>query len=158
MMLGKVHKITAGFLVLFGIVFFYLARPLAFGSFSKPGTGFMPKLFSVLLTVFAVVNLLLELRRPDNEAEMLSQVDWKKALLYVFACAFYVLLLMTVGYLIATLVSLYLMIRFTGIKGRLVPILTTVGVAFFFYFVFYKLLAVPLPQVNPWLADLLPFI
>lgn len=158
MLLKKVNKLVSGFLVMFGIGFLYLARTLEFGSFAKPNTGFMPKLFSVLMITLAILNFIFEMCRPDQSIEMLQQVDWKKAGLYIGACVLYVVLLLTVGYLVATLATLFAMIKFTGIKGFLIPALTTIGVSGFFYFIFYKLLSVPLPQMAPCLSEILPFM
>jgi len=66
-------------------------------------------------------------------------------------------LLSTVGYLIGTVISLFLMIKFAGFKGYVIPLITSLAVSLFFYFVFYKLLSVPLPLVSEALLNVFPF-
>jgi hypothetical protein len=110
-----------------------------------------------MFIILAALNVLAEFKKPDTTSEELDSVDWKKAALFVFTCVLYVVLLSTVGYLIGTVISLFLMIKFTGFKGNLIPIITSLAVSLFFYFIFYKLLSVPLPLVSETLLNVLPF-
>lgn len=52
------------------------------------------------------------------------------------------------GYIIATPICLLAMIKFTGIKGWFIPILTTVLVTAFFYGVFNVVMGVYLPRIT----------
>jgi hypothetical protein len=49
------------------------------------------------------------------------------------------------------------MIKFAGFKGYVIPLITALAVSPFFYFVFYKLLSVPLPLVSEALLNVFPF-
>lgn len=148
-LLQKVNKITAVCLLIFGICYLYLGKDLPFGRWSAPNTGFMPRLSGIAMVVLATVNLILELRQPDEVPEELREVNWLKAYLYIGCCAVYVLMLaLGLGYVPSTLICLLAMIKFTGIKGWMVPIVTTVAVTFFFYGVFNRLLGVYLPRIT----------
>jgi predicted acyltransferase len=153
----KIYKLAACFLLIFGICYLVLVWKIPFGSFSKPNSGFLPKVSGVMFIILAALNVLAEFKKPDTTSEELDSVDWKKAALFVFTCVLYVVLLSTVGYLIGTVISLFLMIKFTGFKGNLIPIITSLAVSLFFYFIFYKLLSVPLPLVSETLLNVLPF-
>jgi hypothetical protein len=105
--LNKANKLIAVFLLLFGITFLFLSLKLPFGSFGNPKTGFMPKVFSIGMIIFSIINLFNELCKPDKTPVDLVCMDWKKVCLYFGSCILYVLLLTFFGYLPATLISLF---------------------------------------------------
>jgi hypothetical protein len=144
--LKKANKILAAFLLLFAIAFLYFSRNLNFGAFSSPKIGFMPKTFGVGMLFFAILNMIKELRKSDEVPNELVPVNWKKAGLYAADCVLYVILMIFFGYLPSTLICLFLMIKFTGIKGYVIPAITTLAVSLFFFGVFNVLLHVPLPR------------
>ena len=147
--LQKNNKIIAVCLVLFALAYLFAARNMNFGSWSSPKTGFMPKVSGVGMLIFSAINLVGDWRKPDEIPEELREVNWVKAFLYIGACAVYVILLSAgVGYLIATPVCLLAMIKFTGIKGWKIPIVTTVLVTAFFYGVFHVVMGVYLPRID----------
>lgn len=128
----------------FGCAYLFLANDLPFGSVSKPLTGFMPKLFGAALVILALINAFIELRKPTEKNGELEQVDRKKAVLFVVTCIGYVVFLKFIGYLFATIIALFCFIKFTGMKGWKAPLIVSISVSVFFYFVFVKLLSVPL--------------
>ncbi len=145
--LKKTDKIIAVCLVLFGLLYLYLARSLPFGTWNSPKTGFLPKLSGVLMVGFSVINLIFELRKPDEVPDDLKEVDWLKALLYILVCGTYVgMLELGFGYIVATPICLFLMIKFTGVKGWVKLLLTTVLVTALFYGVFHMIMGVYLPR------------
>ena len=148
-LLKKTNKIIAVSLVTIGILYLYLGRALKFGSWQSPKTGFMPKVAGVAMVFLAVINAMVELRKEDEIPEELKSVNWIKAFLYIFTCAAYVFMLqLGFGYVIATLICLLAMIKFTGIKGWFIPIMTTVLVTAFFYGVFNVIMGVYLPRIT----------
>lgn len=145
--LGKTNKIIAACIVLFGLFYLYTGRTLAFGSFVSPRTGFLPRVSGIAMVFLAVINLILELFKKDEVPEELREVNWLKALLYILCCALYVAMLTWgFGYIISTLVCLLATIKFTGIKGWVVPIITTIAVTFFFYGIFHSVMGVYFPR------------
>lgn len=146
-LLKKTDKILSVLILLFGIAYLYAGRNLNFGSFASPKTGFLPRISSIAMIALSIVNIVLEARKPDEVPEEFVQVNWLKAFLYIGTCAVYVLMMeMGLGYLIATPICLLAMIKFTGIKGWTVPILTTAIVTAFFYGVFNVVMGVYLPR------------
>ena len=147
--LQKTNKIIASCLVLFAVWYLFVARNMKFGSWNSPKTGFMPKVAGVGMLFFAFINLIAEWRKPDEIPEELREVDWIKAVLYIGTCIVYVAMQrLGFGYLIATPVCLLAMIKFTGIKGWKVPIITTILVTAFFYGVFHVVMGVYLPRID----------
>lgn len=145
--LGKTNKIIAACIVLFGLFYLYVGRTLTFGSFVSPRTGFLPRVSGIVMVFLAVINLIIELFRKDAVPDELKDVNWLKALLYILTCALYVAMLTWgFGYIISTLVCLFAMIKFTGIRGWIIPIITTLAVTFFFYGVFHSIMGVYFPR------------
>lgn len=145
--LRKTNKIISVCLVLFGIAYLVAASGLDFGSWSSPNTGFMPKVSGTAMVALAIINMVGEFRKPDEIPEELKQVQWIKAFLYIGCCALYVLMLeLGFGYVVATPLCLLGMIKATGIKGWMVPVVTTVAVTAFFYGVFKVIMGVYLPR------------
>lgn len=148
-LLKKTNKIVSVTLVLIGILYLYLGRNLRFGSWASPKTGFMPRVAGVAMVFLSVINAIVELRKEDEIPEELRAVNWLKAFLYIFTCFAYVFMLqLGFGYIIATPICLLAMIKFTGIKGWFIPILTTVLVTAFFYGVFNVVMGVYLPRIT----------
>ena len=148
-LLKKTNKIISVTLVLIGIIYLYLGRNLRFGSWASPKTVFMPRVAGVAMVFLSVINAIVELRKEDEIPEELRAVNWLKALLYIFTWFAYVFMLqLGFGYIIATPICLLAMIKFTGIKGWFIPILTTVLVTAFFYGVFNVVMGVYLPRIT----------
>ena len=148
-LLKKHNKIIAVCLVLFGVLYLYAGRSLSFGAWSSPQTGFMPKVSGVGMVILALINLITEMRQEDEVPEDLRQMNWWKAFLYIATCAVYVgMLQIGFGYVIATPICLFAMIKFTGIKSWRVPILTSLIVTLFFYGIFNVIMGVYLPRVS----------
>ena len=145
-MLIFIRKIIAVMLIIFGLTFLIFAQDLEFGSFVAPRPGFMPKVFSSIMILLSIFNLVNEWRINNSVPEDLRNVIWLRAGLFIISCVLYVVLLKVIGYLPATLIALFIMIKFTGIKGWLGPILATLGVSFGFWIIFTKILSVPLPK------------
>jgi len=147
--LKKTNKIISVCLVLFGIAYLVAAKDLKFGAWNAPNTGFMPKVAGTAMVILALVNMVIELRKPEEIPEELREVNWCKAFLYIGCCAVYVLMLQVgLGYIIATPICLLAMIKCTGIKGWIVPVITTVVVTAFFYGVFNVIMGVYLPRIE----------
>ena len=107
----------------------------------------MPRVSGIVMVFLAVINLIIELFRKDAVPDELKDVNWLKALLYILTCALYVAMLTWgFGYIISTLVCLFAMIKFTGIRGWIIPIITTLAVTFFFYGVFHSIMGVYFPR------------
>lgn len=150
-------KIISVCLLVFSITYLYLGRSLEFGSFAAPKNGFLPKLIGILAVVLTMINVIIEIRKPAEENAEFKKTNPKKALLFITGCLIYLVLLNYIGYLVATLIALFLLIKFTGIKGWVAPLLVSVGVSVSFFLIFSKLLSVPLPSPKA-VADVLLFL
>ncbi len=144
--LSRMNKIVALALLLFGIVVFFTSRhDLKFGSFAKPQGGFAPTIFSVGLIVFSAVNLGIELFKENQIPEKLAEVDWKKWLYYTILCSIYVFLIKKVGFAVDTFICLFAMLKLTGQKGYLKPVLISAVFSILVWALFTYAMNVPLP-------------
>lgn len=142
----KTYKIVAILILLFGIIALAFSLKLPFGSFSNPKSGFVPVLFSSLLIFFAVINCILELRREDKEPSAFNGLNWKKWVLYTTDCFLFLILIKYLGYFIATTVSLFLMIKLSGLKSSTKSIIISVIFTLLSWFIFTYAMNINLPR------------
>lgn len=145
--LNRSNKILSVCLILFGVFYLYAGRGLSFGSFSSPRTGFLPRVSAIAMLFLAIVNAIIEIGKPAEIPDEFKEVNWLKAFLYIGCCALYVAMLSWgFGYIVATPICLLAMIKFTGIKGWVIPIITTIAVTAFFYGIFHSVMGVYFPR------------
>ncbi|MGE5257025.1 MAG: tripartite tricarboxylate transporter TctB family protein [Hyphomicrobiales bacterium] len=125
---------------------------LGFGSFVRPGPGFVPFLAAALLGVLAVVGLIQSApaKSADGKAEGFDGRDLLRILLLIAALAVYVLLWDLLGFPAATFLVLLLLYRAVEpLRWRTVLIsslLTLAGT----YVLFSTLLGARLPAGRLW--------
>ena len=143
---NKVYKIVAISILLSGIIVLGLSLQLPFGSFSNPKAGFVPTVFSVIWVLLALLNCILELKKPDKTPKGFDEIDWKKWLMYIAVCTVYLVLLYSMGYIISTFICLVVMIKMAGYgsikKSILVSLIFTVCV----YLLFAYAMDISLPK------------
>lgn len=138
---GAVLAIIAGFAI-------YEASHLPFGSIWAPDAGFFPLTLSVLLLILAVIILLGSYFGRPAQAEFSTRSYY--IVIAATALIIYALVLQTVGFVVATIVILLLMMRGFGAMSWKSALLITVPAVLVSYLGFLEL-GVPLPR------GLLPF-
>lgn len=132
---------------LFGLsIMYYSATKLNFGSYSKPGSGFIPMIsgFGIALTsaVFVLTNIFHKLRSEP----LWPEKCWITPLLALVLITFYALLFKPIGYVLATLVFMIvwqiILVREKWWKVILIAVPSTIGV----YILFVMLLRVYIPK------------
>jgi putative tricarboxylic transport membrane protein len=133
---GIILILVAGFAI-------FEASHLPFGSVRAPDAGFFPISLSVLLLVVAVIIVLGSYISEPKQPEFTARA-WYVAIAAA-ALVVYALVLQTVGFLIATIVILLLMMRGFGGMSWTRALLIAISGVLVSYFGFLEL-GVPLPQ------------
>ncbi|BFJ86867.1 tripartite tricarboxylate transporter TctB family protein [Ruthenibacterium sp. CLA-JM-H11] len=143
------NKIVAAFLLLLGILAFVTSlKDLEFGTFSSPKGGFAPTVFSAGLIIFSLINLVLEMFKKNEVPEKLKDVNWLKWLLYMLICIAYVFLVKKIGFAVDTFICLFAMLKLTGRKGVVKPILISGVFSVIVWAIFTYAMNVPLPGAS----------
>jgi putative tricarboxylic transport membrane protein len=125
---------------------------LGFGTFVRPGPGFVPFLAATLLGILALVAFIQSMpgRAASTQAEGCDSRDMLRVLLLIAALAVYVLLWDFLGFLAATFLLLLLLYRAVEpLRWRTVliaSVLTLAGT----YVMFSTLLGARLPAGRIW--------
>lgn len=149
-LLKQTSRIVAVCVLLFAVVAAYYSSQLSFGKWSQPGPGFVPILVSVLMGVLSIADVVMEFRKDAVAPEEFANINWIRFFLFSALCLIYVVLQKQIGFLLDTVICLFLMIKVAGIKGWIKPVLVSVLFSAFVWYVFTQLLKVPLPSAA-WL-------
>lgn len=125
---------------------------LGFGSFVRPGPGFVPFLAAVLLGLLAVVGLIQSVlaKSAGKKAEGFNGRDMRRILLLIAALAVYVLLWDFIGFLAATFLLLLLLYRAVEPLGWRTVLIASVLTLAGTYVMFSNLLGARLPAGLIW--------
>jgi len=145
--LKRMRKIVAIFLLILGVVGLIVAKQtMKIGSFAKPNSGFAPMLFSLLLIIFSVMNIVLEFLQPNSIPDKLKNVNWIKFFLYIAICIVYVFLVKRLGFAVDTFICLAAMLKLAGLKGWVKPVLYSLAFSAAIWALFTFAMDVPLPS------------
>jgi len=122
----------------------FLALTIWFPVRGEVSAAVIPRLW--ILGIYAclaylVVKILRKTESPDEAAG-----DLKLSFKFIFATIGYIVLMVLIGYFIASLVFIAVTMTMLSYKRRFVIISISAGWMVFSYLVFYRLLYVPLPQ------------
>lgn len=142
----KYDRIAALFLTLFGLTTgVHSWLNLGLGSMDLPAAGFMPFVSSTILTVSSAVWLISSLGKDPHQLPFWEGRGWLKPTLATVFMLAYAWSIDKVGYLLATLAFMlvwqFVIEREKWLKGAIISVVTTVVL----WYLFSKLLAVPLP-------------
>lgn len=137
------EKLLAGFFLIISTMYTYYATDLSFGQFTQPKAGFLPILAG---SIAILLSLPLVIRSFSKQyASNTTTVNWRKLAFIVIGLVAYIILLQLVGYLAATIMILFYLLKMAETQGWLFPGLLSTGIAASFYFIFEQLLGVKLP-------------
>ncbi len=102
-MLRKNYRIGTIFWLLFGIYIATSARQMRFGSFGRPGPGFIFSLASIFLIILCVIDLGgTFIGKPEKEDTLWLGVRWKKILSVLMGIIVYIYVFNWLGFLFST--------------------------------------------------------
>lgn len=132
---------VSGLIFVVCVIYLIKAFQLKFGTFRSPGVGFLPVVSGVGATILSLYHLIASFRNQiESEA-----INWHKIGIFGLSLLLYSLIIEAVGYAIATLALLLILIKLFGGSGWVRPAVISVSVAYGSYYIFSELLAVPLP-------------
>jgi putative tricarboxylic transport membrane protein len=140
-------RVGGGGLALLALWVLWECRRLPLGSWREPGPGAMPAALAALALALGVTIVAVGGRAPK-----VAGVGWaegRRALLIVAVCALLTLGLERLGYRLAVLAALLILVGAVERRGLVTAVAFAAGMAWGSFYLFNTLLKVPLP-VGPF--------
>ncbi|CQR70811.1 Tripartite tricarboxylate transporter TctB family protein [Sporomusa ovata DSM 2662] len=139
--------LIAIFFLVLSVIYTEDAFSLAFGSIMAPKAGFMPRIAGGIAILLALVLIISALFRKGCKEAGNVKADSKgrKLIFLIIGILVYLILLRFLGYMAATFISLFYLLKVTETAGWVYPCFFSAGIAGSFYFLFSKLLGTNLP-------------
>jgi len=132
------------FLVLMSVYLYWLTFDFPQGKLSRTaGPAAMPRLWLWGIAIFSLWLIVDSLRKEKKENA--KSYNMKKALMLAFLTAIYLSIISFLGYYVSTFLFLIAGAYLLLFRKHLIILITSAGFSLFSYFVFYKILGVPLP-------------
>ena len=97
---------------------------LRWGPLHRPGPGFMPSLIGSLLVLLGLLLTFLDTRRREKKGEEVSlRKFWGKGVYSLIASFLYIFLLEPLGFVIATLLLFFSLLKIMGTRKWFTPVL-----------------------------------
>ena len=143
------NRVIIVFLIALSIVISWTSLKLGTGSFRSPSLGLMPLMASILLFALSSLALLHDIlqSRPGgaDKNHLTTQGKFRNPTILIVGFCCYTLLLDALGFIISTSFLLFLMFILGGRRRWFAYIILAVAMANVSYFIFGRLLMVPLP-------------
>ena len=112
-----------------------------------PGPGYVPFLVGVILTLLSGILILRDVHRKERESlSGLFQNNWRAVAFCLGALLLFTLVLSLLGFILDSLILIYVLVRLLGKRSRRVAAITGVLTSFVSYFLFSFLLQLQLPR------------
>lgn len=148
-MTNKKRNLAVSVLFLaFGVFLFVQSMGVKHMMKNDVGSGFFPKVIAVAMIAVSLIRLVMTLKEEEKEAKK-SNSDPKGGWMTIVLVSLYVLAFNEVGFLIATVIYLFLqMLVLTPAEKRNIPLLAVISVAapVFIYTLFVYVINTPLPK------------
>lgn len=139
----------AASLILAGLagLILYEASQLAFGSIRVPQTGFFPSILAILLLFFSIALLVQTCRQAGGTGgeQPIKNEAWTRISITLAAMLGFALVLETLGFLLSTFTVMLLLLRVIEPQKWSRVIVVALATALVSYFLFARLLNIPLP-------------
>lgn len=133
------------FLILFATIVIISAFDLGLGTLESPGPGIFPLFCSSLIIVLNILILVFEKKSRDNDS-LFNQFGKKNFLLMIIPFFCWLLLINIFGYILITLITTYSFSKIAGLEGWIKPLILSLGISAFCYFLFDIYLYLDLPR------------
>lgn len=110
------------------------------------GPGFFPKLVAIMMIAAALILLFDSILKKEETTEKVFDKSIKLAIIGMVIILLYIISLDTLGFIIATVLLNYAFLFFFRVKEKIILLLQPAVTSFLIYWVFAKLLMVPLPE------------
>jgi len=135
-----------------GLTITIASVPYGLGTWDSPGTGFLPFLSGMAITLFSFIGLVhatLKRRMGAGWKPVMRGLIWKKALIVLVALLAYVLLLKPLGFSLCTALFIGFLLRVVQPQRWSVVMAGAIGAAAGAYGIFEVWLKAQLPR-GPW--------
>ena len=125
------------------------SRRVGIGTFQSPEPGFLPFCGGVVLGIFAIILLIINGLKKQNEKEITNLwkgVEWGKVIMVFCALFIYTALLAKVGYLLMTFGLMAILFGILEKRRLWIRGIAALFTALATYFVFYTWLKIQLPK------------
>ena len=125
------------------------SRRVGIGKFQSPEPGFLPFCGGVVLGIFAIILLIINGLKKQNEKEITNLwkgVEWGKVIMVFCALFIYTALLAKVGYLLMTFGLMAILFGILEKRRLWIRGIAALFTALATYFVFYTWLKIQLPK------------
>ena len=143
------NLISSLFWFLVGLGFTLGGLRYGFGTWREPGPGLLPSVFGILLSVLSAT-LFAKTIRTKREAGTLRfwemEGSWKPIFFTLLSLAGYMVFLRPAGFILATFLFCFVLLKFIGQKRWGVSILIALVFSLTCYGLFARLLGTPLPR------------
>lgn len=140
---------SSSFWLLVGVGFITGGFRYGFGTWHEPGPGLLPVVFGTVLGVLSLVLFIVSLiagEKPEKKSFWEAKGSWRTVLAVSLSLLGYMILFKPLGFVLATFLFLFFLLKFIGKKGWILSISLALVISFFCYGFFSYLLGTPLPQ------------
>jgi putative tricarboxylic transport membrane protein len=140
------RRYPAIFFILFSIYVCIVSYRLGLGSLHKPGSGFMPFWSGAFVGILAAIVLIQDIISRRASEEKRERVAWKSIAVTLFFFLVYILVLERLGYIIATVLFVGIILKAIERKGWFLSSWVAVVMALASYYTFKVWLQAELPR------------
>lgn len=146
----RTDQISSIVFLVFAIITVYLSALIPMGNVSKPGPGFLPFWLGILLALISLFLWIQSAKQglpdPRPRAFSVKTQEAKGVVLTAFLVTAYSLLMEYLGFIICTLILLFLLFRIIGKQKWFVSIVWTILVTLASHLIFKVALKVQFPK------------
>lgn len=141
---NKAAVLFAYFWVTIGLVSVYYALTYGFFHSGIPQAGFFPAIAGIILIILGVINTAsLHRRRPETPSKEENRL---KVALIILAMGFYVALFNTIGFVLVTPVTVFVILRIIQARSIMFLLVVSVTTTVLLYLIFHTFLKIQFPS------------
>ena len=130
----------------FSVVIFLYSNQYKVGNVTQYGPNFFPQILSVIMLFLSLMLIVNAVKgKSEKDLESIDKTGFIRSSITLGIAITYLIIMQFLGFFIATVLFLYVLMTFIGHKGKLVRIISCLGVTIVVYGIFYLFLKVPLP-------------
>lgn len=139
----NVPNFIAGIIIsIFGIIFFLLSLSIDGNSNEIFNASFMPKAYTLLITVFGCTIIINSFRDKENNQTLR---EYKGPIAIILLTIVYVIAIPLIGYYLSTIIMILSFLLIVKFENKVLMILTPFIASGLMYIIFEVLLNVPIP-------------
>jgi putative tricarboxylic transport membrane protein len=145
----KIGNVISWVFIFISIFIFVEAGTFPEGTGGAPGPGFFPRVLAVIVCLLAAIELISSRKAVEDEASKGTKLFCKenvKVWVSLGLIIGYFIGLWVLGFAIATIMYLFIMLKYYKVKNKIVQISIPIGITAVLFIVFTVLLDVQLPS------------